>query len=420
MKIYYNYFVLQLKRSFIMLMKSLCGIFVMGIVMIGMIIFFSYMLLQSRVMPKMQIGVCIPDSESISLLGAKYISSVDSVKSLCDFCYMDKETALLELQNGNLQVVIALPEGFYHDVNIGLNPPAQLYLSNENTDRRELFMTLVESGVSYLQIAESGVYAALDSSHIYELSIDSGDLGDYIALAYAKEIAGRDSIFAPSFVSPFGEAEMLQYYYATGMVLLLLVFSLNFCYLYDQNSKTLGEQLAIRGLRGIRIQIIRILVETVVLFAIGCLIYTISLVVSFLTGSYFLVFNIAFIFILLFVSLGIATGINALFTIMGMEKNGYGRRWGVFLMVILLALLCGLFFPISYISPKIAWVSYLLPLRYYANILGYGLYEQSSMMEINVRSVISGYSISILMITVWIFITIGIGALASWKRSDNI
>lgn len=213
---------------------------------------------------------------------------------------------------------------------------------------------------------------------------------------------------------------MLQYYYATGMVLLLLVFSLNFCYLYDQNSKTLGEQLAIRGLRGIRIQIIRILVETVVLFAIGCLIYTISLVVSFLTGSYFLVFNIAFIYILLFVSLGIATGINALFTIMGMEKNGYGRRWGVFLTVILLALLCGLFFPISYISPKIAWVSYLLPLRYYANILGYGLYEQSSMMEINVHSAISGYSISILMITVWIFITIGIGALASWKRSDNI
>ena len=167
-------------------------------------------------------------------------------------------------------------------------------------------------------------------------------------------------------------------------------------------------------------QIIRTFVETVVLFMMGCLIYAISLVVSFLTRSYFLVFNMAFIFILLFVSLGIATGINALFTVMDMEKNGYGRRWGAFLTVILLALLCGLFFPISYISPKFAWVSYLLPLRYYANILGYGLYEQSSMMEINVHSVISGYSISILMIIVWIFITIGIGALTSWKRSDNI
>ena len=418
MRVWHNYFLLLLKRSIKMLFKVLSGFLLMGMVTIGSVVFVSYVMLQSHILPTMQVGICIPDSENVSKMGAKYISAVDSVKSICNFNYMDKEDALHQLKNGDLQAVIALPEGFYHDVNIGLNPPAQLYLTEGESVQKNLFLTLVESGVLYLQIAESGVYAALDAFQLFHLSVDPSSLGDDIAFCYAKEILVRENVFSNSFVSPFGEMTIIQYYYVTGMTLLLLIFSLNFSFLYDKNSRDLEDQLAIYGLKGIRLQVLKIGVETIILFMMGSLLYFISLVVFSISNSYFVVFEGRFLLDLLCVCVGMATVMHALFSIFSGVGNGKSRQWGVFVIVILLSLSCGLFFPTMFLPKAAARIGEILPFRYFANILGYGLFEQSSILGRNTS--IMSYTLSLLMVIIWILIWFGIGAVVSWKKSDCI
>lgn len=420
MWVWRNYFLLLLKRSVKMLFKALSGFLIMGIVVIGSVVFVSYVMLQSHILPTMQVGICIPDSENVSKMGAKYISAIDSVKSICSFNYMDKEDALHQLKNGDLQAVIALPEGFYHDVNVGLNPPAQLYLTEGESVQKNLFLTLVESGVFYLQIAESGVYAALDAFQLFNLSVDSSSLGDDIAICYAKEILVRENVFRNRFVSPFGEMTIIQYYYVTGMTLLLLIFSLNFSFLYDKNSRELEDQLAIYGLKGMGLQVLKIGVESIILFIIGSLLYFISLAVFSITNSYFVVFEMRFLLDLLFVCVGMATVMHTLFSIFSGLENGKSRQWGVFVIVILVALSCGLFFPTTFLPKAVAQIGEILPFRYFANVLGYGLFEQSSLLGLFHNTSIMGYALSLFMIIMWILIWFGIGAVVSWKKSDCI
>ena len=333
---------------------------------------------------------------------------------------MDKEDALHQLKNGDLQAVIALPEGFYHDVNVGLNPPAQLYLTEGESVQKNLFLTLVESGVFYLQIAESGVYAALDAFQLFNLSVDPSSLGDDIAICYAKEILVRENVFRNRFVSPFGEMTIIQYYYVTGMTLLLLIFSLNLSFLYDKNSRELEDQLAIYGLKGIGLQVLKIGVESIILFIIGSLLYFVSLAVFSITNSYFVVPGMRFLLDLLFVCVGMATVMHTLFSIFSGVENGKSRQWGVFVIVILVALSCGLFFPTTFLPKAVAQIGEILPFRYFANVLGYGLFEQSSLLGIFHNTSIMGYALSLLMIIIWILIWFGIGAVVSWKKSDCI
>ena len=57
------------------------------------------------------------------------VSSLESVKSICDFEYMDKEEGIRKLKEGKLYAVMEVPEGFVQDIMNGTNTPCLLYTS---------------------------------------------------------------------------------------------------------------------------------------------------------------------------------------------------------------------------------------------------------------------------------------------------
>ena len=106
MRIFWAYLCMELKRAWKILQKSIAG-FCLLLLFTGItVVLFSVMMQNAQVFQKVSIGISIPEEETISRLATNYISTMDSVKSICEFQYMDEEHAVEQLKNGNLQAVI--------------------------------------------------------------------------------------------------------------------------------------------------------------------------------------------------------------------------------------------------------------------------------------------------------------------------
>ena len=67
-------------------------------------------------MGRVAVGVSVPEEDELARQVVAMISSLESVGSVCDFQYMDRESCLRELKNGNLYAVLDVPEGFVRDI----------------------------------------------------------------------------------------------------------------------------------------------------------------------------------------------------------------------------------------------------------------------------------------------------------------
>ena len=148
MKTWIAFFIVECKRTGKTLLKSIgsfCACLLLTAVLVAA---FSAIMQNAQVFQKVNIGIAIPEGESISRLATQYISSMDSVRSVCDFYYLDEQEAVEQLKQGTLQAVVLLPEGFYHDVQVGINPPAQIYFPKDVAQNTQVFEELVTAGVS--------------------------------------------------------------------------------------------------------------------------------------------------------------------------------------------------------------------------------------------------------------------------------
>lgn len=339
MKLFLTYFVLEYKKSIKVLGKSIVGMVLMFAVLIAGVAAVSHTILQSQAVQKVEVAVVIPKEEKQVRLVAQYISNMDSVKSICNFRYMDEENAWNELENGNIQAIIDFPENFYEDVYVGRNTPADIYFSKQETLNAGVFQGLLTAGVSFLQTSEAGVYASLGVAHEYPTQIPVEEIGDYIAALYAKEIMNRGDVFEKEILSAIGTVDYNQYYFSAGVLLILLMSGLNYGYLYRKRNKALEQKLYIYGLGKWKTSLVKILIMSGILWSIGMIIY--------LAGCAFevLFFDSAVIPGMFLLCISIAVYFHIIYLIAGSSLRGT-----VFLLLVnLIMILCsGLVIPTAY------------------------------------------------------------------------
>ena len=265
MKTWIAFFIVECKRTWKTLLKSIGSFCVCLLLTAALVAAFSALMQNAQVFQKVNIGIAIPEGESISRLATQYISSMDSVRSVCDFYYLDEQEAVERLKQGTLQAVVALPEGFYHDVQVGINPPAQIYFPKDAAQNTQVFEELVTAGVSFLQTAEAGVYAALDTASYYGIELQGAGLGDTIAYLFANQMLKRDSVYSSKMLSPLGNLSVVEYYYAAGFAILLMMCGIQFGFLYGKRKRSVEDQLKIRGMGSIRQSVVKVLVMTMFL-----------------------------------------------------------------------------------------------------------------------------------------------------------
>ena len=371
MKTWIAFFIVECKRTGKTLLKSIgsfCACLLLTAVLVAA---FSAIMQNAQVFQKVNIGIAIPEGESISRLATQYISSMDSVRSVCDFYYLDEQEAVEQLKQGTLQAVVVLPEGFYHDVQVGINPPAQIYFPKDAAQNTQVFEELVTAGVSFLQTAEAGVYAALDTASYYGIELQGAGLGDTIAYLFVNQMLRRDSVYSARMLSPMGNLSVAEYYYAAGLVILLMMCGIQFGFLYGKRNRSVEDKLKIRGVGSIRQSVVKILVMTEFLYVTGLLYYFAGIGIAGWTKTYFVFFQGTTWYALLLLCLGIAIYFHVLYELSGSSSQAAVFVFAVNVITIIGA---GVLIPEAYLGKEIAGISRFLPMKYW-NVYAAGMLE---------------------------------------------
>ena len=371
MKTWIAFFIVECKRTGKTLLKSIgsfCACLLLTAVLVAA---FSAIMQNAQVFQKVNIGIAIPEGESISRLATQYISSMDSVRSVCDFYYLDEQESVEQLKQGTLQAVVVLPEGFYHDVQVGINPPAQIYFPKDAAQNTQVFEELVTAGVSFLQTAEAGVYAALDTASYYGIELQGAGLGDTIAYLFVNQMLKRDSVYSARMLSSMGNLSVAEYYYAAGLVILLMMCGIQFGFLYGKRNRSVEDKLKIRGVGSIRQSVVKILVMTEFLYVTGLLYYFAGIGIAGWTKTYFVFFQRTTWYALLLLCLGIAIYFHVLY-----ELSGSSSQAAVFVFAVNVITIsgAGVLIPEAYLGKEIAGISHFLPMKYW-NVYAAGMLE---------------------------------------------
>ena len=371
MKTWIAFFIVECKRTGKTLLKSIgsfCACLLLTAVLVAA---FSAIMQNAQVFQKVNIGIAIPEGESISRLATQYISSMDSVRSVCDFYYLDEQEAVEQLRQGTLQAVVVLPEGFYHDVQVGINPPAQIYFPKDVAQNTQVFEELVTAGVSFLQTAEAGVYAALDTASYYGVELQGAGLGDTIAYLFVNQMLKRDSVYSARMLSSMGNLSVAEYYYAAGLVILLMMCGIQFGFLYGKRNRSVEDKLKIRGVGSIRQSVVKILVMTEFLYVTGLLYYFAGIGIAIRTGTYFVLYQGKIWYVLLLLCLGIAIYFQVLYELSGSSSQAAVFVFAVNVITIIGA---GVLIPEAYLGKEVAGISRFLPMKYW-NVYAAGMLE---------------------------------------------
>lgn len=371
MKTWIAFFIVECKRTGKTLLKSIgsfCACLLLTAVLVAA---FSAIMQNAQVFQKVNIGIAIPEGESISRLATQYISSMDSVRSVCDFYYLDEQESVEQLKQGTLQAVVVLPEGFYHDVQVGINPPAQIYFPKDAAQNTQVFEELVTAGVSFLQTAEAGVYAALDTASYYGIELQGAGLGDTIAYLFVNQMLKRDSVYSARMLSTMGNLSVAEYYYAAGLVILLMMCGIQFGFLYGKRNRSVEDKLKIRGVGSIRQSVVKILVMTEFLYVTGLLYYFAGIGIAGWTKTYFVFFQGTTWYALLLLCLGIAIYFHVLYELSGSSSQAAVFVFAVNVITIIGA---GVLIPEAYLGKEIAGISRFLPMKYW-NVYAAGMLE---------------------------------------------
>lgn len=371
MKTWIAFFIVECKRTWKTLLKSIGNFCACLLLTAALVAVFSALMQNAQVFHKVNIGIAIPEGESISRLATQYISSMDSVRSVCDFYYLDEKEAVEQLKQGTLQAVVVLPEGFYHNVQVGINPPAQIYFPKDAAQNTQVFEELVTAGVSFLQTAEAGVYAALDTASYYGVELQGAGLGDTIAYLFANQMLKRDSVYSAQMLSPLGNLSVVEYYYAAGFVILLMMCGIQFGFLYGKRKRSVKDKLKIRGVGSIRQSVVKILVMTMFLYVTGILYYFAGIGIASRTKTYFVLYQGKIWYVLLFLCLGIAIYFHVLYELAGTSSQA---AVFVFAVNIITIIGTGVLIPEAYLGREIAGISRFLPMKYW-NAYAAGILE---------------------------------------------
>ena len=371
MKTWIAFFIVECKRTGKTLLKSIgsfCACLLLTAVLVAA---FSAIMQNAQVFQKVNIGIAIPEGESISRLATQYISSMDSVRSVCDFYYLDEQESVEQLKQGTLQAVVVLPEGFYHDVQVGINPPAQIYFPKDAAQNTQVFEELVTAGVSFLQTAEAGVYAGLDTASYYGIELQGAGLGDTIAYLFVNQMLKRDSVYSARMLSSMGNLSVAEYYYAAGLVILLMMCGIQFGFLYGKRNRSVEDKLKIRGVGSIRQSVVKILVMTEFLYVTGLLYYFAGIGIAGWTKTYFVFYQGTTWYALLLLCLGIAIYFHVLY-----ELSGSSSQAAVFVFAVNVITIsgAGVLIPEAYLGKGIAGISRFLPMKYW-NVYAAGMLE---------------------------------------------
>ncbi len=169
------------------------------------------------------IGIVVRGDERTTRMALGYVESMESVAGLCRFVQVSEEDGRRMLAEGDLAVLVVLPEALVEGIMDGRNPSVDIIFPKNARLEAMLFRELAVSGAGLLRVAQAQIYGADDMALQYgledELSVMEAEIDAY-NLAFALD---RLAMYDDETISATGRLSVAQYYAASGIVLFLLL-----------------------------------------------------------------------------------------------------------------------------------------------------------------------------------------------------
>lgn len=306
---YLIYLELELKKAGKVLPRFLAGAIVL-VAILGTIAFSAGKVLYSdTVMNRVNIGVVLPEEDSLAKTAVRMLSSLESVKSVCDFEYLDEESGRELMEAGTLHALMIVPDGFISDIITGVNTPVTIVLPDDPGMEAMVFKELADSGASTLSVAQASIYAVDELCITYQMPNAISQVEEELNRIYFAYALPRADYFRDHKVSATAEVTIVQYYGISAAILFLFLCGIPLAGLCEPEKPVLKSKLESIGItRGLQI-----LSKVIAVALLLGLVSGIGIAALIYFG--FIKFQLMYIMIISLVCLVIASMIVAVYTI---------------------------------------------------------------------------------------------------------
>lgn len=242
------YMKLQLKRTCKNLLYFLAGAIVLA-VLLGTIAFSaSKVLYGDAAVGRITVGVVLPRDDMVAAKALSMLSSMDSVKSICDFVYLEETKGRQQLETGELYALMVAPDGFVQDIMRGINTPVTVIFPRNPGMEALIFKELTDAGARTLSVAQAGIYGADEFCQIHGMVDSIPQVEAALNSLYMGYALPREDYFRNYKVSAAGDVTMIQYYGISAMVLLLLLCGIPAASIVKPERQVLQQKLKMIGI----------------------------------------------------------------------------------------------------------------------------------------------------------------------------
>lgn len=171
------------------------------------------------------VAVVLPENDTLLHLAFKIYAAMDSMSSIASFkTVAGSDEALTMVSDGTVSSAVILPEGFLDAVMEGTPVNPHIILPSDAGIETLIFSSILDAGSRSLAYSQAVTRALADL-------VESHDMGPVVlaeSAAYSSDLTTHYSMARTEFyniirLSATGEASSTDYYFATAVVLLMLL-----------------------------------------------------------------------------------------------------------------------------------------------------------------------------------------------------
>lgn len=271
MGVSFIYLKLEIKRACKILPYFLAGAIVLAL-LLGTVAFSASKVLYGKsAAGRISVGVVLPEDDAVADKAVSMISSLDSVKSLCDFKYLGEEEGRRSLKEGKIYALMMIPEGFVRDIMNGVNTPVTILIPKDAGVEAMLFKELADAGARSLSVAQAAIYAGNEFCVLNAMADSIPRLESELNQIYLKYALPREDYFRSYQVSASGDISMLSYYGIALSVLFLLLCGIPASSVLRPDSLVFKRKLRMIGLGRWKVTAVKLSAVFVLLGTVGAL-----------------------------------------------------------------------------------------------------------------------------------------------------
>ncbi len=238
---------LELKRAFRRIPQMLLGAAALFVLMGAAALLAGRALYGESALGRIQVGVVL-EEDRLAKQAMSMISSLESVKSICDFSYMEEAEGEKRLRAGDLDALMKLPSGFVEDIISGVNTPVTVVFPKESGPESRVFKELTDAGAGTLSAAQAGIYAGDELLAFYGMTDSVSVLERDLNRLFLEYSLPRMDYFKKAKVSATGDVDIITFYGISGFVLCLLFGAIPASGYLTPKSRIMKQKLTLGGM----------------------------------------------------------------------------------------------------------------------------------------------------------------------------